>query len=161
MAERPAQEEIDRWHGWFAREANNTAWSLTERDGLGEQEKLEALLTAYASVYHWSKIGTETHLARGRLLLSRVHSLRGEGGISLGYARQAFTHIAASNPEPWELAFAHAAMADAAAAANDPSLCAEHYRQAEAIGAALDEEDRLIFNKTFDRIPAPTQEHAT
>jgi hypothetical protein len=158
LAERPSHEEIDKWHGWFAREANNRAWALTEQEGLGEDGKREALLTAYASVYHWSKIGAPVHMARGRLLLARVHAVRGEGDQALANARAAFDFVASADAEPWEMAFAHAAMADSARVAGDRALFDEHYKMAEAIGATLDDEDREIFNKTFDRISAPAKD---
>jgi hypothetical protein len=57
--------------------------------------------------------------------------------------------------QPWELAFAHAIMADAASASGDRQLHAEHYEKARSLGERLIDEDKDLFLATFDRIPVP------
>jgi hypothetical protein len=54
------------------------------------------------------------------------------------------------------VAFAHAVLANAAAAARDRELHARHHAIAKSLGAALaDAEDRSIFEATFTVIRAP------
>jgi hypothetical protein len=136
-------------------EANNRAWPLTELEAPTDAQKAEALLAAYASVFHWTQVGTDRNRALGELLLARVHAVNGEAEPALRYARSGFAFLSAEDSQPWEMAFAHAMMADAAALSGDQSEHRLHYERAGKIGSSLDEEDRGIFLATFNRIPKP------
>lgn len=114
------------------------------------------LNAAHASAYHWSKIGTDLNQARARMLLGHVHAELGMGATALAYARASFEYLAAHNPPDWEIAFAHAVLAHAAAAAGEADLHQRHFARADELGRAIaDPEDREIFLKTFNAIPAP------
>jgi hypothetical protein len=156
MPEQPAEETVQTWHRRFAVEANNRAWALSEKTELATKERTELLYAAYAAAHHWSKIGTEQHTARAELLLGRVHALLGHGDLAMTFATAAFHSIVSRNSEPWEIAFAHAILANAAAISGDSQLHAEHYKEAKAVGESLvDKEDRDIFLATFRVIPTP------
>ena len=155
MSEKPAEDDVRGWHRRFAVEANNRAWALTEKAELTAEEQTELLYAAYASAHHWSRIGTEEHSARAQLLLGRTHALLGHGPLAMTYARAAFDWIVSRGGEPWEIAFAHAILADAAAASGDSQLHAQQYAEAKAVGDSLDEEDRRIFLATFRLILSP------
>jgi hypothetical protein len=72
-------------------------------------------------------------------------------------AAQQVLAVAARQSPDWEIAFAHAVLAHAAAAVNDRDLHARQYALAKDLGSALrDAEEREIFEATFARIPAPT-----
>ena len=115
------------------------------------------LHAAHAAAYHWSKVGTELHQARAAMLLGHVHALLGRGASAMAYARQSFTFVTSRDSPPWEVAFAHAILANAAAAARDRELHAKHYAMAKDLGAALaDAEEREIFDATFRAVPAPS-----
>ncbi len=157
MAERPDEKEVSKWHRWFAVDANNRAWRLSERDEPSEEERAEARLAAFASVFHWSKVGNEENRALAEILLARVHVLTRDADSARRHAETAFRYFGARESEPWQMAFAHAAMADAAALAGDSEKHYRHYELARGIGDALGEEDRSIFLATFDRIPKPEQ----
>ncbi len=155
--ERPNETELAKRHRWFAVETNNESWRTTEREALTEEEKTDLLLTSCASAYHWRKVGTEHNRAHADLLLARVHALRGEGVEAMRYAQAAETYFTGRSSEPWELAFLHAVLANAAAASGDSVLHKEHYQQAQKIGEGLGDGDREIFLKTFNRMPAPSE----
>jgi hypothetical protein len=156
MAEQPTEEDVRRWHRTFAVDANNRAWALAEKAELAADELTELLYAAYASAHHWSKIGTEQNTSRAQLLLGRAHALLGQGALSMLYARAAFDSLMSRGGEPWEMAFAHAIMANAAFVSGDLPLHAQHYAQAKAVGESLlDEEDRSSFLATFHLIPSP------
>ncbi|MEQ1758828.1 MAG: hypothetical protein ABL986_10950 [Vicinamibacterales bacterium] len=155
MADPEVDETRRQWHKRFAVDANNRAWALSELPTLTEDEQREMLVAAHASAYHWSVIGTPTHHARADLLLGRVYALLGHGGPAQQFASRALAGISASQPEMWELAFAHAVQANAAAIAGDASTHADHYARASRLGEQLDGEDRDIFLKTFSLIPVP------
>jgi hypothetical protein len=154
MDEKPTQEMIDRWHRWFAVECNNGSWGLAATAGLTLDEGRDMLYMAYASAYHWSKVGTPVHGARAEMTLAHAHALLGHGDMALHYARRCLGFFEENGGEDWDLAFAHAEMAHAAAAGGDAELHARHYATAKAMGEAIrDDEDRRVFLEEFSRIP--------
>ena len=157
MADAPAAQELKKWHRWFAVECNNRAWRLAELPSRTPAEREEMLHCAHASALHWAKVGTDANQARANMLLGQVHALVGEGKRALHYAREAFAFVSAQEDTPgWELAFAHAVLANAAAANDERSLHNTHYARAKALGSALnDDEERALFEATFRTVPAP------
>jgi hypothetical protein len=155
MDEQPPQQEIDRWHRWFAVQCNNAAWNLTSKQDRTSGEDQEMLNLAYASAYHWSKAGQPIHVARADVTLSHAHSLLGDGDLALGYARRALDFFEHNECEDWDLAFAHLEIALAAAVLGEADLHAGHYATARTLGEAIqEEEDRQVFLEEFDRIPS-------
>jgi hypothetical protein len=151
-----APEEIARWNRWFAVDCNNRAWRLAEAEKRTAADDEEMLHLAHAAAFHWGAVGTEVHNARAAMLLGHVHALLGHGALAMKYARQAFAFVMARESPSWEIAFAHAVLANAAAASCDGGLHKEHYAAAQALGAALsDAEERAIFDATFRAVPAP------
>jgi hypothetical protein len=158
MAEQPSDEEIRQWHRRFASENNNRAWRLSESSSGSAADEAEMLNAAHAAALHWSKAGTALNAARADMLLGHVHALLGNGGLAMRYAKSSFAYFTAHGCPDWELAFAHAVLANAASAANDRSLHSRHYELAKGLGMALpDPEERKIFEATFRRIPAPAK----
>jgi len=156
MHDTVAPEEIARWNRWFAVECNNRAWRLAEKADRTEAEDAEMLHAAHAAALHWSEVGTELHNARALMLLGHVHALLGLGRTALPYARRSFDFVMANESAAWEMAFAHAVLANAAHAAGDYGLHSRHYQIAGALGSALaDDEERSIFEATYRTVPRP------
>jgi hypothetical protein len=156
MAEKPQAEELQKWHRYFGVECNNRAWTLSEAAERSEVEDDEMLDCAHAAALHWGKVGTDLHRARAAMLLGHVHALLGHGTMAMRYARFAYDFVLAHSSPAWEIAFAHAVLANAGAAAKEHRLHADHYAEAKALGAALENaEERAIFDATFRVIPAP------
>ena len=156
MSDQRNDEEIQKWQRWFAVECNNRAWRLSEMSSRSDAEDSEMLNAAHAAAFHWSKIGTEVHAARVAMLLGHVYALLGHGAAAMRYAKTSFDSVTARESPDWEIALAHAVLANAASAMNDPVLHSHHYAQAQRIGLALpNAEERKIFEATFSRIPAP------
>jgi hypothetical protein len=156
MSTELSQEEIDRSHRWHAIECNNLAWNLAEKSARTSSENEEMLNAAHASAFHWAKVGTELHQVRARMLLGHIHAALGMGQTALLYAQQSYDYFAAHATPDWETAFAHAILAHAAFAAGDAALHHKQYAEAQKLGQAIaDPEDKEIFFKTFDLIPAP------
>lgn len=152
----PGDEEIAHWHRWFGSQNNNRGWALAEQLLLDEVQQRELLFVAYAGAHHWSNVGTAVHVARAELLLTRAHALNGHGDLAMHYARRAFDFITTHESEAWELAFAHAGIAEAAAVQGEVSAHRNFYASAKALGDALtDEGDRAVFFASFDRLPVP------
>jgi len=155
MAGEPTAEELDQWHRRFAMEANNRAWSLSEQHDLNADEKTELLHAATAAAYHWSRVGTADQIAHAELLLGRVYARLGQGELAMKHAQSAFAAIGRSTAQPWETAFAHAILADAAAAHGDAATHAEHYARAKRLGEALGADEKALFLATFSLIRPP------
>ena len=148
-------EEIAKSHRIHAVHCNNLAWRLSELTGRTPEQDTEMLNASHAAAFHWSKVGTDLNMARAEMLLGHVHSALGHGEQAMRYARSSYEYIVAHDPPEWEIPFAHAVLAHAAHVFGDPQLHAKHYLIANQLGAELEEEDRLIFYKTFDLIPRP------
>ena len=149
-------EEITRSHRWHAIECNNIAWRLSELPNRTPPQDAEMLNAAYASAFHWDKVGTEVNAARAKMLLGHVLAALGHGGLALTNAQQSYVYLVSHDPPDWELAFAHAVLAHAASSAGETTLHQEHYTKAEQQGQAIaDPEDKEIFFKTFNLVPKP------
>lgn len=155
MQDQPTQEQTDQWHRRFAIQCNNNSWDLASKTERTPVEDRDMLYMAYASAYHWSKIGKPINNARAELTIAHMHALLGHAELSLEYAQQCLTFCENNESMDWDLAFAHAEVAHAAALLGDASLHAEHYTEAQRRGNAIQgEEDRRIFLEEFARIPA-------
>lgn len=156
MSDPIPDEEMRAWHRRFASECNNRAWSLSESPTRSAADDREMLLAAHAAAFHWDKIGTEIQAARADMLLGQVHALLGHGNLAMSYARSAFSSVTSRESANWEIALAHAVLANAASAAVDPAIHARHYALASAIGLSLpNAEERRIFEASFSRVPIP------
>ena len=155
MAEQ-SQDEAAIWHRRFGVECNNAAWRLAEAASRTPAEDEEMLHSAHAAALHWGRIGTPLHAARAEMLLGHVHALLGNGQLAVRYARAAYDYVMAHDSAPWEIAFAHAVLANAAHAAGDARTHATEYATAAEQGSALgNDEERAIFTATFCRITMP------
>ena len=162
MPEQPTEEDLKTWHRRFAVEANNRAWALSEKPELTPTEQSELLHAAHAAAHHWSKVGTAVHVARAELLLGRVQALLGHGTLAMTFATAAFDSISSRDAKSWEVAFAHAILANAAAASGNTQMHAQHYMEAKALGDSLiDPEEKSRFLATFQLIPIPRSSRGT
>jgi len=149
-------------HRRFGVDLNNSVWEGLDAlrpgpsDPLAERERF--LYSAYASAYHWMETPTATaaNRARAEHLIARAAVAAGFPEIGLGHANRCLdlceTNL--SEVEDWDLAFAHEAMARAAAAVGDEVLAREHFKIAEERGRAVEEEgDRNVFLDELKRGP--------
>jgi len=155
MSLRPEDTDPTKWHRYFAMECNNRAWQLATQSRTPDED-LEMLNAAHASALHWAPMGAELNDMRARTLLAEVHALLGYGASALNFANAARSYFLARETEDWELAYAHAIHAHAAAVAGENQLHTESYAAAvHAIDAIADEEDRKIVLQTFEQVPPP------
>lgn len=161
MPEEISKEETERWHRRFAATCNNAAWDLASKQNRTPDEDREMVASAYASAFHWSKIGKPVNQARADVTLAHVHSLLGNADLALKHAKSCLAFVSGGDCEDWDVAFAHAEMAHAAAAARDGALHAKHYALAKQTGEAIkDEEDRRVFLEEFAKIPKEVAERS-
>jgi hypothetical protein len=156
MAQEPSPEEIARWDRRFAVEMNNRAWAIVDNAGRTPEEEEEMLHAAHAAAVHWSRVGTERNKAAADMLLGQAHSVVGNGALAMRYAKRSHGYITSHESPDWEIAFAHAVLANAARAAGDGALYSQQYTLAKSLGEAIsDREDKEIFEQFFARIPVP------
>jgi hypothetical protein len=154
MSQSPDNLQIESWHRFFAMQANNAAWDLSESSGevLNHPELLDA---AHASAWHWRVIGTELHQMRSVMLLALVHARMNMGPSAWAYAEKMKNFFEAKSDTPdWEMAFVHtiyALAAHANARMDEFQLWRE--RATESLAALKDPEDRSVVEKTFNLIP--------
>ena len=114
---------ISQAHQEFAKSTYNSIWGLLEKEDRSQEEDQEMLLAAYASLYHWTKVGTAVHHQRGAWMISRDHQSLGEVEPSL---------------------------ARAYALAGDQEIALHHWQQAASLGKRIkDKEDQKIFEGDF------------
>ncbi|MDD2918306.1 hypothetical protein [Rhodoferax sp.] len=148
------EDEI-AWRRMFASQANNRAWALTEQLTRTPEEDQEMLDAAHASMHLWRPIGNDKNYRLGCLLLGQVHALLGNASYAIDYASSAFDYFEVQICEPWEMALAHAVLANAAHCADDELRHALHYRAAQALIDALpDPEEKDILLATLRVVPA-------
>jgi len=149
-------DDANAWHKRFAAQANNRAWDLTTVTRSPDEDR-EMLDTAHAAAWHWRAIGTELHRMRATMLLAEVHAQLGHGASAFEFAQTMHAYFVGNPQTPdWEIAFAHAIQAHAAAIAGVSAIHRRAFESAvAAIQAIASEEDRAIVMKTFAQIPRP------
>ena len=149
----PDNIQIDSWHKFFAMQANNAAWELSETssDVLNQSKLLDA---AHAAAWHWRAMGTELHQMRSVMLLALVHARMKMGPSAWAYAETMKNFFVAKADTPdWELAFAHTIHA-LAAHANGQMAAFKVANQCaiDSMAAINDPEDKAVVEKTFQLI---------
>lgn len=153
MAKLPDKLLPESWHRYFAIEANNAAWTLSE--SLADISlRTEILDTAHASAWHWRVAGQEINHMRSVMLLALVHARMNMGPSAWAYAERMRMYFTEKNDTPdWELAFTHTIHA---LAAKSFGKVAEYQasRQAaiQSLAAIKTPEDRAVVMKTFQLI---------
>jgi hypothetical protein len=103
------------WHQKMAKSLFNRTWTLMEKKRRTRNDDDEMLNSAYASRYHWSKIGTSVNFARGEWQISRVYSLLRRPEPSLYHAKRCLKICREADLGGFDLAFAYEALARASA----------------------------------------------
>lgn len=151
----PADTDIQKWHRYFAVEANNEAWQRS-LDTESERRPDEVLKLAYVAAYHWSQCGTALNVFRANMLLAHAHAFCGHGQTACEYVARYRAYMSEHAVEGWEHVFAEMIHAQAAWAAGDHVLHTSMYEQAAAaIEAMSDLGDREIATLTWVNIPRP------
>ena len=151
----PKKEESDVWHRRFAVEANNLGWDLAELPSRTADEARQLVHAAHTAAYHWAIVGKPLNNARAKMLLAKAHLLSGDAALAAGYAREVIDFCETSAEiARWDLAFAHALMAQAAAAVGDPAGLARHAEAARACRGTLQHaEETALFEAELAKIP--------
>jgi hypothetical protein len=156
MKEQPQQEEIRRWHEWFAVECNSAAWDLIGKSERTAAEDRQMLYVAHAAAFHSSMLGMPSKDARAELTLSRVFGVLGHGTDALRYAQRYLAYCDNNPCEDGDIAVGYIAMAHAAALLNDKETHVKYSQAAEEkIATIKTEGDRRLAEAELMRLPRP------
>ena len=144
---------INEAHKEFAKETNGRIWALLDKEKRSQIENDELLYVAYASCYHWFKVGTGVHHQRGEYLISKVY-------ISLHISEQALHHAKRcldlteqhrNEMKDFDIAFAYECVARAYAMHGDEKEAIKYYDMAKTAGNKIkDTEDKQIFDSDME-----------
>jgi len=134
------------FHRTAARNCFNRAWTYLERPHRRADEDREMLHLGHAARYHWSRVGTPTHIAVSDWQVSRIYAALGDAPMALEFARSSL-ELCRRHRLAEYLPTAHEAMARAYAAAHDARAARPHLERARSLlsDPAIDPEDRAIY----------------
>ena len=125
----------------------------TEDRTLAQDDRM--LHMAHASRYHWEQAGTAVHLARGEWQCSRVYAVLGRAEPARHHARRVLEICEENGIGDWDLAFAHEALARAAAVAGDHQATERHLADARRAAELIaDPADRELLEGDLLTIPS-------
>jgi hypothetical protein len=153
MADRP-NFDIQQAHNYFSADCFNRTWDNMDKDGgRSNEENMEMLHTAIASLWHWSQREDVTHqnLSVGYWQVSRVYCLLGQpnnarryGMLSLQYARKL---------SPFFKGYAYETLARAEMIAKKRVIMLAHLEKAhEMLEQIENEEDKQTLGKDLETI---------
>ena len=100
----------------------NYTWTLLARSDRAPGEDDEMLHAAHASRFHWGHAGTPLNLSVGEWQISRVYAVLERSEPALHHARRALEIARQGRLGPFYRAYAHEALARAAAVAERSSV---------------------------------------
>ena len=145
-------EEVARSNRYFAIECNNQFWSLSESE-LNPEKESELLAVAFASLYHWSQVGTDENINLAYLGVARALCIT-EYSQSVEYAQRAHSYFHGTSAD-WIQAFTNAVLSHALFNAEEKVQSIKYYEEAVRLQSKLSEGDREVFDATFRQIPVP------
>ena len=119
----------------------NYTWTMLEKPERTAGETERMIHAAHASRYFWEDAGGPLEHARGEWQLARVYAVGGRGEPALHHARRCLALCEEHGIGDFDLAFAHEAMARAAAVAGNRQAAADHARLAREAAAAIAGDD--------------------
>lgn len=143
-------------HKFFSATCFNRAWTYIEKPERTADDNEQMLALAHASVWHWRQREDcqPRNLSIGYWQLSRVYALIRHAERAAHYGELC---LAVSTDEPpFFLAYAHEALARAAALQGDPRMMSEHLAEARRLGELVkDPEDRQLLLADLETISLP------
>jgi hypothetical protein len=134
----------------------NRVWDLlenTDRDRTDDDTMLHA---AHASRHHWGVVGSPVNWARGEWQISRVYAVLGRAEPALHHGQRCLHLSEQHELGPFDLGYAHEAIARAYRLAGQPAEVASHLDLARAAaGKVTDAEERDLLVQDLDQLTSP------
>ena len=145
---------IQQAHKYFSADCFNKTWDNMEKDGSrSNEENMEMLHTAIASLWHWSQREdvTDEQLSVGYWQVSRVYCLIGQPNNARRYGRLSLEH--AKDLAPFFKGYAYETLARAEMLANKRYIMLTHLERARDMLTQIEEEDdRQLLEKDLETI---------
>jgi len=143
--------DLAKAHRWFAVEFNNQAWDLVEKSSRTADQTQQLIHLAHASVLHWQSVGNALNQQRGENLLATVYVVAGDATAAVRHAERCLSLSVENVKEesPFDRATALGCAARAHALAGDAAQADRLRTLALAAAAALDDEERGVFEKLY------------
>jgi gamma-glutamyl:cysteine ligase YbdK (ATP-grasp superfamily) len=145
--------DVDAAHRFFSAECFNRAWDLIDKAEHTPEEAERMIHLAHASVWHWSQRPDcqPRNLAVGYWQLSRVYAVSRDAARAAAYGRRSLE--ASRGQAPFLTAYAHEALARAAAVAGDRATMARHLAEARALlPQVTDPQEKGLLEADLDTI---------
>jgi hypothetical protein len=143
-------------HRFFSAHCFNEAWALIDKPNRTEEENRLMLAVSFASLWHWSRRDdcVPRNLSIGYWQVSRIFALLGDSANARRYGDACMEHSLSESP--FFLAYAHEALARAAALDGDSNRCAQHLTEARQLASQIaDAEERAALEKDLRSITLP------
>jgi hypothetical protein len=132
----------------------NHTWALMEKPVRSREDDDAMIDSAHASGHHWRQVGTPVNLARSQWQISRVYTLLGRSEPARHHAQRSLEICLAHHIRDFDLAFAHEAIARAAAMTGDAATRDKSLAAARAAALHIaDQEDRDYVLRELGTIP--------
>lgn len=131
------------WHRKSAIDLFNSVWALLEKKRRTREEEDRMVHATHASRYHWGEVGTALNLAIGEWQISRVYSVLRRPEPARFHGARCLEICEEHGLKDFVLAYAHEALARAAAVAGKKRGLRRHLASAREAGRGIGEaEDR-------------------
>lgn len=147
----PSDEETRRWHRTFAPRFFNRTWDLMDRVDLDADGIDDMLSSAFAQRAHWYEVGDTRNRAIADWQVSRAAVLAGYPDLAYRFGLRSLE--VARDLDPFVIAFAHEAIARAAAQVDDVETFEAHLLAARELALQVDDvEDREVLMADLNQI---------
>ncbi|MGH8944520.1 MAG: hypothetical protein ACRDVL_00020 [Acidimicrobiia bacterium] len=137
----PSGGELAAWRRTMAPMAFNEAWRLLDKTTLTRDEEEEMLAASFTQRYHWYQVGTPRNQAIADWQVSRVSAVLGYAELAQRFGERSLILAREHDLGPFVTAFAHEAIARAAAFVDDVATFTEHLEAARALIAEIDDHE--------------------
>ena len=98
-------------HKELAKEYFNKTWEYIDNKSRSENETIDMIHCAHASIFHWKFVGNHINFSRGEWLVSRVYAILGLGESAVFHGKECLRICIENNIGDFDLAFAYESMA--------------------------------------------------
>jgi hypothetical protein len=133
----------------------NRCWDLLESTR-SQDDDVELLTAAFASRYHWTRVGDAEKLIISDWMIARAASAVGDGELALRFAQRAHSEAQETEVPDWLSASTAEGVARAFATRGDASEFANWFALAtRLVDVIADPEDRDLIASQLAEIEAP------
>jgi hypothetical protein len=149
-------------HKYFAAHCFNQVWSLIDLPQRTAEQNQQMELLALSSLWHWTQREDRTAqtLSVGYWQVSRVYALLHQGENAWRYANQALQYGAECSP--FYVAYAHEAMARAAAVLGEVARVEQHLAEARRLLEQVNNlEERTLLEQDIATISCSNEKNSS